>query len=115
MALAGSNTMKEKQVALLTLKQIQIQIAKNTWKHLGKVAVEKQFSREAGVMALKALAKTLGINLTKRKALQAIPLVGAGVGAAVNASCINDIGWAARRMFQDAWLLEKYETIEITN
>lgn len=113
MALAGANSMKEKQVALLTLKQIQVLILKNTWKHLTKKAAENQFSREGGIMALKVLAKTLGVNLTKRKALQAIPMIGLGVGAAVNASYLDDVSWAARRVFQEARLSEKYEIIEI--
>jgi hypothetical protein len=113
MALAGSNTMKEKQIALITLKQIHVLIAKNTWKHLTKKAAENQISREGGIIAIKALAKSLGINLTKRKALQTIPFVGSGVGAAVNASYINDISWAARRVFQEAWLSEKYEIAEV--
>lgn len=36
--------------------------------------------------------------------MQAIPVVGAGVGAAMNAKYINDIAWAARRTFQERWL-----------
>ena len=50
--------------------------------------------------------KQLGINITKRKALQAIPLFGTVVGAAMNAQFINDIAWAARRAFQERWLIE---------
>ena len=62
---------------------------------------------------IKSLAKQLGINLTKRKALQAIPAIGALVGASVNGWYIKEVGWAARRAFQERWLLENHKIIEI--
>lgn len=106
---AGANTMKEKQVALLTLKQLQVMVIKTTWKKMAQKVAENEFSKEAGILALKNLAKQLGINLTKRKALQTIPLIGAAVGASVNGTFINDISWAARRVFQERWIMEKYK------
>ncbi|MBB3263870.1 DNA-binding transcriptional regulator YhcF (GntR family) [Azospirillum sp. OGB3] len=74
---------------------------------MAEVAAEQTLSREAALVALRSLAKQLGINLTKRKALQAIPIIGAGVGAAVNGSYIRDVGWAARRAYQERWLADK--------
>ena len=55
-------------------------------------------------ITIRNLSNQIGINITKRKAMQAIPVVGAGVGAAMNAKYINDIAWAARRTFQERWL-----------
>jgi phosphohistidine swiveling domain-containing protein len=109
---SGANSVAEKQAALLTLKQIQVIIAKTTWKKMTTNAFQNELSKEAGILAIKALAKQLGINLTKRKALQTIPIIGAAVGASVNGSYINDVAWAARRVFQEAWLNEKYIVIE---
>lgn len=106
---AGANSMKEKQIALLTLKQLEVIIIRNTWKKMAEKAIENEFSKEAGILAIKALAKQLGINLTKRKAMQAIPVIGAVVGATMNASFIQDVGWAARRIFQELWIKEKYK------
>ena len=57
------------------------------------------------------LAKQLGINITKRKAAQAIPIIGAGVGAAMNLAFINDVSWAARRAFQEKWLIDNNKII----
>jgi uncharacterized protein (DUF697 family) len=105
MAASGSNTMEEKAAALLTLHQIKVLVQKTTWRAMEKIA-ENQFTKEAGVLATKAVAKTLGINMTKRKTLQAIPLVGAAVGASVNGWYIKEVGWAARREFQERWLLD---------
>jgi len=106
---AGANTIEEKQIALLTLKQLETIILKTTWKKIAQTATESKFSKEAGVIAIKSLAKQLGVNLTKRKALQVIPFVGAAVGATVNATFIKDIGWAARRVFQERWIIEKHK------
>jgi hypothetical protein len=38
-------------------------------------------SKEAGKVVIRGLARQLGINLTRRKTLQIIPVVGAAVGA----------------------------------
>jgi len=51
--------------------------------------------------------------LTKRKALQAIPAIGALIGASVNGWYIKEVGWTARRAFQERWLLENHKIIEI--
>jgi len=101
---AGANNPKEKAASILAMRNIQQMILKNTWKSMAKKAAENQCSKEGAIMAIKALAKQLGINITKRKALQAIPFVGAGIGAAMNAQYINDVCWAARRSFQKRWL-----------
>lgn len=101
---AGANNPTEKAASVFAMREIQQMIAKQTWKKMAETAAKNQFSKEAGVMAVKNLAKQLGINITKRKALQAIPFIGAGIGAAMNAQYVNDICWAARRSFQKRWL-----------
>lgn len=103
---AGSNSMKEKNASLLTLKQISVMLTKMTWKKITEAAAKNKFGLAALIVLIKQLAKQLGINITKRKALQVVPLVGAAVGAAMNASMLNDVGWAARRVFQERWLME---------
>lgn len=56
------------------------------------------------IVSVRQAAKLIGVNLTKRKASQSIPFIGGAVGAALNASFINDIAWAARRSYQRRWL-----------
>lgn len=99
MSAAGANTMQEKNMAVLLLKQIGVMLTKTAWKNMAQKGAVG-----AAVIALKNLVKQIGINLTKRKALQAIPGIGAAVGATMNAQFINDIAWAARRSFQERWL-----------
>ena len=109
---AGANSIEEKTAALLTLRTIEVVLLRTTWKKMAEKATEQQFSREAMILSLKVLAKQLGLNLTKRKALALIPLVGAPIGAAVNGSYIKDIGWAARRAYQERWLKDHGRWIE---
>lgn len=93
---AGANSMAEKNEALLSLKVAQNMIQKHTWKAIAE--------KSAAITTIRQLCKQLGINLTKRKALQAIPVLGGAVGAAVNADFLRDIGYAARRSYQQRWL-----------
>ena len=107
---SGANTMKEKTAALVILQQLKVIIAKNSWKAIEKGA-ENLLVKEGVIIAVRALAKQLGVNLTKRKALQAIPVVGAAVGASVNGWYIKEVGWAARREFQERWLQENKKIV----
>ena len=113
LAASGANDMVEKVSALSTLRAVEVAITKETWKALAQKAASNQMGKEAGIIGVKNLAKQLGINLTKRKALQAIPAIGAFVGASVNGWYIKEVGWAARRAFQERWLLENHKIIEI--
>lgn len=106
MSAAGSNSLKEKNMAIATLKELNVKLLKQTWEKMAEKAAQEKMNGEAFLMVIKALGKQLGINLTKRKALQAIPFAGVGVGSAMNIAFINDICWAARRCYQKRWLMD---------
>lgn len=106
MSAAGANTVEEKTISVTLLQRMNVLVSKTTWRKLAEKAMENKYGIEAAIIAIKALAKQLGINLTKRKALQAIPVFGGTVGAAMNVAFIQDVTWAARRTFQERWLLE---------
>jgi EcsC protein family len=110
---SGANSMEEKVGALALLRSIEVTIAKQTWKAIAEKAAGLQFSKGGAVLFIKNLAKQLGINITKRKALQVIPAIGAGVGASVNGWYIKEVGWAARWGFQERWLIDHRKLFEI--
>ena len=85
LAASGANSAEEKAAALEMLRAGQL---------------------DEGI-SMQSLAKQLGVNLARRKVLQSIPLVGAGVGAGVNGWLIREVGWAARRAFQERWLADR--------
>jgi hypothetical protein len=103
---AGANTASEKADAVKILRAIDVMIAKQTLKTVVEKAAQQQLAKEAVLLSVKNLGRQLGINITERKALQAIPAIGAAVGGSVNALFINDVGWAARRAFQERWLID---------
>ena len=63
------------------------------------------------VIALRDVARQLGVNLTKRKAVNAVPVIGAAIGAAINAGFVKDVGWAARRTFQEMRLAGQFSPV----
>lgn len=117
MSLAGSNSMKEKNQVLLQLKMVEATLRKNAmWvieRKASKDMAKKAVSNELIIKLIKDLCKQLGINFSKRKAMQVIPLFGAGVGAAMNGSFIRDIGYAARRQYQERWLIDNGKIIDV--
>jgi len=113
LAVSGANSMTEKITALICLRSIEVTIAKQTWKAIAEKAAEQQIGKEGAIISIKNLAKQLGINITKRKALQAIPVIGGFVGASVDGWYIKDVGWAARRAFQERWLIDNHKITKL--
>jgi len=103
---AGANSMEEKLGALLAIRSIQQTLLKQTWKKMAETAAKTQMSKEGAIIALRNLAKQLSINITKRKALAAIPWIGSLIGGSMNAWYLRDVGWAARRVYRERWLKE---------
>lgn len=103
---ASANTASERADAVKMLRVIDIMIAKQTLRTVAEKVVEQQLAKETVILSMKNLGRQLGINITERKVLQAIPAIGAVVGASVNGWFINDVGWAARRAFQERWLID---------
>lgn len=107
LAVSGANSKGDKVLALEKLRGIELAPLDPTEKNLTKPAVDqKSGETEIPRFSIDHLSKTIGMNLTKRKALQLIPGVGALVGGSVNGWYIKDVGWAARRCFQERWLIE---------
>lgn len=111
LSLAGAASMKEKTASLAALKSMETTLKKVTWKAMEKVAEKNPATKEAFLLALKKVAEQLGFQLTKKKALQAVPIIGAAVGGASNLAFIRSVGWAARRAYQRRLLEEHGFTI----
>jgi uncharacterized protein (DUF697 family) len=111
LAASGANTLNEKVAAMTTITMLERTLITQTWKAMAGGNV---LGKEGAIIAIRNLVKQLGINLTKRKALAAIPIIGAAIGGAVNGWYISDVCWTARRVFQERWLLENARVTEIT-
>jgi hypothetical protein len=106
LAASGANSMEEKLAALAALNALRTALLQQTWKTMGQKAVQDRLGAEAILVLLRNLGKQVGINVTKRRALATIPAVGALIGGSVNAWYIKEVGWAARRAFQERWLID---------
>jgi uncharacterized protein (DUF697 family) len=103
---SGANSMKEKVASLGFLRTLEVALMKQTWKAMNEKAVATRLSHEGALILGRNLAKQLGVNLTRRKALAIIPVIGAVVGGSANGWWMKEVGWAARRAFQERWLLD---------
>lgn len=63
--------------------------------------------KEGAVFATRSLAASLAKNLAGRKAAQAIPVVGAAIGAVVSAAFIDEVCTAARQICRERFLRER--------
>ena len=106
LAASGANSMEEKLAALAALTSLRTVLLQQTWKQMGQRAVEDRLGKEAVLILIRNLGKQVGVNITKRRALSAIPAIGALIGGSVNAWYIKEVGWAARRAFQERWLID---------
>lgn len=106
LAASGANSMEEKLAALAALNALRTVLLQQSWKMMGQKALQDRLGKEALLVLIRNLGKQVGINVTKRRALAAIPAIGALVGGSVNAWYIKEVGWAARRAFQERWLID---------
>lgn len=110
MVLAGAGGPGEKAAPLLALRELQVMITKETFKAMAaKAAADPlgKFSKEAFVIAVREFGKRIGIQMTRNRLLMAVPVVGGGVGLLVDGNYIRNVGWAARRTYQERWLRDR--------
>lgn len=89
-----------KQAAMSEVAKATVMAAKKkTWDELQRVAV---------VRLIQKIAEQLGIRLTKAKLAQILPVVGGAVGGGFNAWYIGKVCFAARMVYRERFLREKY-------
>ena len=108
--LAGSNSPKEKSAALERLSKERAEMAPEEWRKI--VTLTGQTS--GTLAATRRVAATLGVNLSTRKVAQIAPIVGAAVGAGVNAAFLNDVAGAARFAYRERWLAVNEQLVDGT-
>jgi hypothetical protein len=87
--------LKTKMECLVALKQMEQVLLKVSWLKMGEALAQKEISRLSLLAAMRQFAQRLGVQLTKRKALQIVPVIGALIGASFNAWFVHDVGRAA--------------------
>lgn len=98
--LAGANSRAERDAAIACLAEGREKLATEEWQKIVRLTGQTTGS----VAATHRVATTLGVNLSTRKVAQLAPIVGAAVGAGVNAAFQNDVAAAARFAYRARWL-----------
>ena len=100
LAYASSPSDAAKYAALAQLVKIAEDVARRkTW----QVLEEQTF-----VKIVQAIAKSIGVRLTKAKLAQVIPVLGAGIGGGFNAYYASKVCDAAFYLYRERFLAEKY-------
>ncbi|WP_177504107.1 EcsC family protein [Anaerosinus sp.] len=107
---AGANTIEEKMAALTMMNEINIVLEEESNRLMGEFA-KKQLNRRYAVMTVEKLAKQLGMNMARRKLMQALPVISSGVGAAINVWYINEVVAAAKCSYQERWLIDNQKVM----
>jgi EcsC protein family len=107
LSIASANSARQKRDALESLRGLETQMLAHNWATIGERAARRGVGAESILLLARDVAEQLGFNLTKRKALAALPLVGAAMGATVNGWYMRDIGAAAQRAYQQRWLQDR--------
>lgn len=108
-ALATGNTEEEKQAAIQALRATAPgaplpSLAEAAWREGVERLSERELTKQALAYSVHNLARQLGVNLAKRKAAAAVPVLGAVIGGSVNAWTIHDLARSTQFAFQ-AWRL----------
>ena len=98
--LAGANSRAERDAAMARLAEERQEMSRDEWRKIVSLTGQATGS----VAATRRVAATLGVNLSTRKVAQLAPVVGAAIGAGVNAAFQNDIAAASRFAFRARWL-----------
>lgn len=105
-ALVSANSAGEKAAAVRALRA-GTALVDAAWRDGVERIAERELAKDATAYSLQNLARAIGLNLGKRKIAGSVPVVGAAVGAAVNAWYLSDVAQAARYTFQERWLRER--------
>ncbi len=100
LGIGSTSNLKAKMEFLVGLRQIEHILLKVSWQEISEAVARREISRLSLLGAMRQFAQRLGIQLTKRKALQMVPVIGALIGASFNALFVNDIGRAAYMVYR---------------
>lgn len=113
LAVSGANSTEEKAQALTSLEEEQAILVSQADGSGGNGSRTSTPSIDNSRITSRQVTHQLGVNLAKRKTLQAVPMIGALVGGSVNAWYIRDVSLAARRVFQEQWLRQNHKLTHV--
>jgi uncharacterized protein (DUF697 family) len=93
--IGSASTLKAKMEFLVALKEIQGTLVRLSLGAIGESLARKEIGRLSLLTAIRQFAERIGIQLTTRKALALVPVVGALIGGSFNALFVSGVGRTA--------------------
>ncbi len=101
LAVAAANSVHEKERVIAVIEKE----AEGDPAHGG--ATRGAVGKEGAIFATRSIAAAVAKNLVGRKAAQAVPVIGAAIGAAASMSFLDDVCTAAQRLYQERFLRDR--------
>jgi hypothetical protein len=102
-----ANNIKEKAAAAYTMRVTDKTLQEETWQQMYKMSLDNVLSTEKLIAAVREILKKMGVTITKKKATQLLPALGAAMGAGINAAWAAD-ALEAVRQYSRQWAVENY-------
>jgi len=102
-----ANNLKEKAAAARLLRVTEKTLQDETWQQIYKISVDNILSTDKLIAAVREILRKLGVTITKKKATQLFPALGAAMGAGINAAWAAD-ALEAVRQYSRQWIAENY-------
>ena len=106
LSVSSAGSQNERKTSIELLKGVEIMTLADVWKDVAKDALFTGAVRGGAYFTMRRVSLQMSRNFAKRKAAQLVPVVGGAIGAATNICFLRDVGWAARRVFQERWLID---------
>ena len=103
LSVASATDIKEKQASLDSLKKTSHKLATMASLQQAKHALKqpwKTLEKNIGVKTIRDYAKSIGFNITKRRALMLVPAIGAIIGASFDGMYLQDVARAAKNCYR---------------
>lgn len=101
MNVASASGQVSKVAAMRQMRSLSNAMARRvTWNQLGDDAIVKMIQK---------LFASMGEKLTKRKLGQAVPVLGAAIGAGLNYQFMSSTSMSAYHLYRERFLMDKYE------
>ncbi len=91
----AAGDVRAKMEFMASLKQVEEILKKVSLKKVNESLAMKEIGERSLLAYIRRFAESIGIQMTKRKALQMVPILGAFIGGSFNYAFVKDIGEAA--------------------
>jgi len=95
---------ESRREVLASLEQVDHVLLEVAWKKLSASIAKGRVAKATALLGAERLAALLGVQLSRRKVAQIVPVVGAVAGGVFNAMFLDDVAKAAMNAYRRRWI-----------